>query len=86
MVKFTKIRLPDVESERKMGAVEDPAVVREHLKKRGILPTGPSTRGKELPMYVSCSMGVFDEFIPPESADYKVSIATDTKEVCFLDT
>ena len=76
MCKEPLIKLPDLERERKARNEDDPAAVRELLKKQGVLPTAPN---QEFPMYLASSGAAFDEYIPPES-DAKASIISGTKQ------
>ena len=74
VAKEMKLKLPDVEKERKMSAEKDVTNQREEMKKRGILPVGPSS---EYPVYMGCSPSVFDAFIPVRSD----GIATQIKDI-----
>ena len=63
--KVQKIKLPDIDAQRKVMEKqrEDPAAIKEYLKKQGKLPTNPS---KEYPTYIASTMGAIDPYIPPE--------------------
>ena len=74
LAKEMKIKLPNVEKERKLSAENDVTKQREEMKKRGILPIGPSS---EYPVYMGCSPSIFDAFIPVRSD----GIATQIKDI-----
>ena len=65
MVKFQEIKLPDFEKERQLDIEgrQNPAILREHYKKKGILPP---TNEKELPMYLASSNAAFEPYVPNE--------------------
>ncbi len=66
-----KVDLPDYEFHRAMERQEvSPSEMRAHLRKVGMLPPA---RYQERAPYVSCSGGVFEEFVPPEG-DGKASV------------
>merc|ERR1712004_710379 len=63
--KVMKIKLPNIEEQRRVmkDSREDPALIKEHLKKEGKLPTQPE---KEIPMYIASTQGAIDPYLPPE--------------------
>lgn len=69
---MSKIQLPDIERQRKLQQAGDVEALRENLKKQGVVPSNPE---REFPVYMGCTMGTIDSFIPPES-DGKASILT----------
>ena len=58
-VKVQKIELPNIERDRQLNKAQDIEKQRENMKKRGTLPVTPA----QLPVYFSCSSGVFDDKI-----------------------
>ena len=65
MVKFQKLDLPDFDLERRLEAkfAENPAEMKEHLKKKGIMPP---LNNPEFPMFLASSSGTFEPYIPRE--------------------
>ena len=63
--KVMKIKLPNIEEQRRVTeeSKEDPAAIKEYLKKQGKLPTQPD---RETPMYIACTQGGIDPYLPPE--------------------
>lgn len=69
-----RIEIPDMEFQRRnsLGKVS-PAELRDELKKRGETPL--RERYSEKPLYVSCTGGVVDDYVPPEG-DGKASLVS----------
>ena len=65
--KILKVKLPDIEKQRKLGKQmhEDPAALKEYMKKEGILQTAPES-DSERPFYTACTQGPIDPYLPPE--------------------
>ena len=72
--KEQKIALPDIELDRRLGAVQDVAAQRENMKKQGVLPVMPT----RLPVYMSCSATVFDDKIISSETEGLTSKVKDT--------
>lgn len=64
--KFIKVQLPNFNQDL------SPEQIRAKMKERGIKPERPWV---ELPTYVSCMGGIFEEYVPPEG-DGKFSVLT----------
>ena len=73
------IKLPDIERERKLNAMNDPAAIREHFKKMGVVPSSPF---QETPVALSSTGAVFDSYVAAEG-EAKVAI-TENAKVRFL--
>ncbi|XP_037078090.1 probable 39S ribosomal protein L45, mitochondrial [Pollicipes pollicipes] len=71
--KIIKVELPNF-NEDKEAADLTPNEMRAKLKEKGILPPRP---WQERPINISCTGGVFEEYVPPEG-DGKVSIVSKT--------
>nr|CAG4641194.1 EOG090X0DDP [Eulimnadia texana] len=69
--KFAKIELPDFDGDRNSDKLT-PDEIRAKMKERGIQPIRPWS---EKPMYISCTGGVFEPYVPPEG-DGKISLVT----------
>ena len=72
--KVQKIQLPEIERDRRISKAQDIETQRELMKKRGTLPATPA----QLPVYFSCSSGVFDDKIIAK--EMNESIATQLKD------
>lgn len=67
--KVIKVELPNFREDINSLSEEE---VRSKMKERGILPRNPY---KETPIFVSCTGGVFEPYVPPEG-DGKISPIT----------
>lgn len=82
--KVLKIALPDIEGERKLYADRSddaPDKMRDWMKKQGILPLG---QNREYPVYMGCTTGPFDAYLPPESDGKAAILSLEVKKVYFL--
>ena len=72
--KVLKVDVPDYEFQRRAALGKaSPAEVRDELKKLGTAPL--RERYSEKPLYVSCTGGVLDDYVPPEG-DGKASVVS----------
>ena len=72
--KVLKVDVPDYEFQRRVALGKaSPAEVRDELKKLGEAPL--RERYSEKPLYVSCTGGVLDDYVPPEG-DGKASVVS----------
>ena len=77
MFQVFKIKLPDVERDRRMALGKDsPADLRDFMKENGMKPI--ATDEREYPVYISCTGTVMEPYEPPEG-DGRASILS--KEV-----
>ena len=70
-----KVDVDFVERDRQMSLAQQrgevsPNEMREYMKKKGVVPGDPV---REFPVYMACTSGIFDAYLPPES-DAKASI------------
>jgi len=80
--KVFKVDVPDYEFQRRAALGKaSPAEVRDELKKSGEAPL--RERYTEKPLYLSCTGGVLDDYVPPEG-DGKASVVS--TEVSLLVT
>ena len=71
--------MPDYDYDRKVQkGIISPEEARANLKRRGILPPTPYS---EKPVFISCSGGAFEPFVPPEG-DGKAALMS--KEVIIV--
>lgn len=79
--KILKVDVPDYEFQRRASLGKaSPAEVRDELKKLGEAPL--RERYSEKPLYISCTGGVLDDYVPPEG-DGKASLVS-TEVSCWL--
>ncbi|UYV65122.1 MRPL45 [Cordylochernes scorpioides] len=69
--KVFKIKLPDFE-EFRQGNNMSPDEMRSYMKEKGVVPSRP---WNERPMYLSCTSGIIEPYIPPEK-DEKYSVVS----------
>ncbi|CAH1402042.1 unnamed protein product [Nezara viridula] len=70
--KIIKVELPDPDIMNKSPEELTKEQIKKQMKERGILPSRP---WNEKPVYISCTGGIFEPYVPPEG-DGKVSAIT----------
>lgn len=71
-LKYIKVKLPDYETMNKSPEELTKEQIKTQMKEMGILPSRP---WNEKPVYISCTGGIFEPYVPPEG-DGKVSVIT----------